>query len=219
MKKIKVWDIGTRLFHWLLVIAFSLSAYSAFQDKFGIFADIHLWSGFTILVLIVWRFLWGVLGSETAKFSSFLVSPIAAVKYLRGLSSKDKEAHIGHNPLGGYSVILMLVVLLTQAILGLYSSDGMFFSGPLADNASDTIFGSMTAIHETLGYILFGLVGMHICAVLFYAIVKRVNLVWPMITGRMLHSGDASPKVRSPLWALVAIMFAGGVCYQWVFGF
>ena len=219
MKEVKVWDIGTRVFHWLLVTAFCLSGYSAFQDKFGIYADMHLWSGFSILVLVVWRFLWGFIGSETARFSSFLVSPKAAATYVKGLRSKDGKLHLGHNPLGGYSVFLMLFVLLVQAVLGLYASDGMFFSGPLADEAVDTPFGSMTSVHETLGYILFGLVGLHLCAILFYALVQRVNLVWPMITGKMAYSEEVKVRIRPAVWALVLVLGVGAGCYQLVFGF
>ncbi|MFC3052203.1 cytochrome b/b6 domain-containing protein [Kordiimonas pumila] len=215
MNKIKIWDIGTRLFHWLLVVAFGLSAYSAFQDKYGDFATIHTWSGFTVLVLVIWRIVWGFVGSEMSLFKTFLTSPRAAIAYIK--SAKPYE-HKGHNPLGGYSVIAMLLLLLVQAVLGLFATDDMFFDGPLTGLAgSDAAL--ITEIHEITGYSLFVLVGLHIAAVAFYAVAKRVNLVLPMITGNAPSDGvSEKPRMRSPLLAAVLLMLIGAVCYQVIWG-
>ncbi len=216
-KKIKVWDLPTRLFHWVLVIAFAVSSYSAFQDKYGDFAAIHLWSGFTILALIVWRILWGFFGSETSRFTRFLKSPRAAFTYAKSLTNQNAPQTLGHNPLGGYSVVLMLLLLLAQAGLGLFASDGMFFDGPFSGYASDYT-SNITELHETLGYVLFGLVGLHVLVILFYWIWKKVNLILPMITGNSSVTGDVpQPRVGSKLIALILAGTVTTLLYYQIF--
>lgn len=216
-RKIKVWDLPTRLFHWILVIAFAVSSYSAFQDKFGDYAAIHLWSGFIVLALVAWRILWGFLGSETSRFSSFMKSPKAAFSYAKTLGKDEPYETVGHNPLGGYSVLLMIVLLLAQAVLGLFASDGMFFDGPLASYATG-YNSDITELHETLGYILFGLIGLHLLVILFYRVRKKVNLVLPMITGNKKdNSGLSNPAMRSPLLALLCLALAAGGLYYSIF--
>jgi cytochrome b len=219
-KKIKVWDGGIRLFHWCLVILFCLSSYSAFQDKFGNHADIHFYAGYCVLILVVWRIFWGIWGSETARFSQFIKSPFAAIRHLRAMISGAPYTEVGHSSLGGFSVLLMLILLLAQAVMGLFASDGMIFSGPLSAEVSDRLASNLTTWHKLLGLILLGVVAVHILAVLFYAIFKRVNLVWPMITGRAFVGEDIqAPKARS-LWLALALFVAAGagVC-SWVFIF
>lgn len=207
-KKIKVWDGPVRLFHWTLLILFALSAYSAFQDKFGIYADIHLWSGVGVIALIVWRILWGLVGSETARFSNFVKSPRALFSYAR----ERYHPGVGHNPIGGYSVLLLLSLLLVQAVLGLYSSDGMLFSGPLAGSDADDI----QDIHEQLGYILFGIVGLHVAAILWYRIARKDDLVTPMVTGKKAIAAPA-PKTGSPVLAAALLLVAAAGSYYLIF--
>jgi len=208
--RIKVWDIGTRLFHWALAVLFCLSAFSAFQDKFGIYADMHLWSGFSILVLVTWRIIWGVIGSEPSRFRHFVKSPKALLAYLRG---KGPEA-VGHNPLGGYSVLLMLLMLLAQAMLGLFASDGMFFGGPL--EAGDDYSSLVNNTHQMLGYGLFGVVGFHVLIVFGYWALRRVNLILPMITGWAEHSAEA-PNIARPLLALLLVLIVAAALYGLIF--
>lgn len=210
---IKVWDGGVRLFHWALVILFCLSSYSAFQSKFGIYGDMHTYSGIAILVLLIWRILWGFTGSETARFTSFIHGPRRIIAYMKARSSGP---HIGHNPLGGWSVMFVLLLLVAQVILGLYASDGMLFSGPFAyrtDYASE-----ITNIHEITGYVLMGWAGLHVVAVLYYRLVLKVNLLWPMITGRAkIVSGMVTPLMASPIKAFVCLAVAAGGVYWWIY--
>ncbi|MBV1900791.1 MAG: cytochrome b/b6 domain-containing protein, partial [Kordiimonadaceae bacterium] len=209
---------------WLLVIAFCLSSYSAFQDKFGEFATIHTWSGFSLLTLVSWRILWGFLGSDTARFSFFVKSPKAAISYAKTSLKHEAQSPTGHNPLGAYSVLLMLVLLLIQATLGLFATDDMFFEGPLAFNAGD-LAKDITDIHELLGLILIGLICLHVTVILLYRIVKKVNLVLPMIRGYSVseHTGDQEevnapkPVFRSPLWALALLCGVGATLYSLIF--
>ena len=216
-KKVKVWDLPTRLFHWVLVIAFAVSAYSAFQDKYGDFAAIHLWSGFTVLTLVVWRILWGFWGSNTSRFGHFLKSPKTALEYTKTLSSKDAPQTVGHNPLGGYSVALMLILLLAQAMLGLFATDGMFFDGPLSAYASGYT-SDITELHETLGYILFGVIGLHLIVIVFYWARKKTNLLKPMITGAKPVTEDTpAPTIKSSLLALVCLGAIASLLYFQIF--
>lgn len=217
MKKIKVWDGSTRLFHWLLVTAFSLSAYSAFEDKYGIYADIHLWSGIVVLALVSWRIVWGFVGSETSKFSHFIKPPFAAMRHARDFFKKADTHPVGHNALGGYSVLLMLVLLLAQAVMGLYSSDDMFFEGPLA-SSSGMLSDTLTEIHEGLGIFLLYFVGFHIVVVVAYRLFKGLNLLWPMISGYMKAAGDtAEPRMKSQWLAFILLLVVGAGVYYVVF--
>ncbi len=211
MRKVKVWDIAVRLFHWVLVILFALSVYSAFQDKFGVYGNMHTWAGISILVLVLWRLFWGLLGSETARFTHFVKGPRAVRAYLYG----EKQAGLGHNPLGGWSVILMLLLLLVQAVLGLYATDAMLFSGPLADSIDGDLSEELTEVHEVLGFILMGLVCVHISVVLFYLFFKKLNLILPMITGFQFYDDEvSSPNLRSS-WVAAPTLFIIGAGVYW----
>lgn len=213
-KKIIVWDGAIRLFHWVLAALFCLSAYSAFQDKFGIYADMHFYAGYTILILVVWRILWGFVGSDTARFSSFVRSPAAAFRHLRQMVGGLPYRAVGHNPLGGLSVILMLILLLVQAIMGLFATDGMIFSGPLSGEVTSSLSSSLTSWHALLGRILIGVVVFHVVVVLLYWLFKRANLIWPMISGRVVADESKPVPKTKPNWQAL-ILFVGvgaGVC-------
>lgn len=216
-QKVQVWDAGTRMFHWTLVILFALSGYSAFEDKFGIYADIHLWSGYGVLVLVCWRILWGLFGSETARFGHFVKSPRATLAYGKTVFKEASYKWVGHNPMGAWSVVVMLSLLLAQAVMGLFATDGMFFSGPLSDQVDGGLSSSLTEWHEITGYILFGLVGLHLLVILFYALAKKVNLVGPMISGMKLQDGHISkaPQMQSQLLALLILAVVAAVIY-WI---
>ena len=176
--KIKVWDICIRLFHWSLAVLFGLSSYSAFQDKFGTYADMHFLSGYMILILVVWRLAWGFFGSETARFTSFISSPKAAIGHFVSMLRGAPYTSVGHSPLAGYSVLLVLTLLLAQAVMGLFASDGMIFSGPLSRVVDSGFRSDLTSWHRLLGLVLMGLIGLHIVVIASYAVFKRVNLVW-----------------------------------------
>ncbi|UTW55324.1 cytochrome b/b6 domain-containing protein [Kordiimonas sp. SCSIO 12610] len=214
-KKIKVWDVPTRLFHWLLVVLFAMSSYSAFESKFGFYGDMHLYSGVAIIALLLWRLVWGLIGSETARFTSFMKWPASVLSYLRG---KQTDKALGHNPLGGYSVILMLVLILTQAVLGLFATDGMLFSGPFSIDAGDNT-DLITDIHETLGLVLLYVTGFHVFAVLVYLFVKKTNLISPMITGYdRFDNGQRAPYMKNAFWALLTAVIIGGAVYWYILG-
>ncbi len=208
MKKIKVWDLPVRLFHWLIVGLVAFSWYMAEQGQLRL----HMYSGTAILTLVIFRIIWGFFGSTTGRFSHFVKGPGAVMAYLRRLREKGDIHPVGHNPSGGWAVILMLLLLLTQAILGLFASEqDVFFFAPLSDLVSLETSHLLTELHETLFNVLLTVVILHIAAVLFYLLVKKTDLILPMITGKKAVS-DPHPALKfiSPLWALAitGVVFA-----------
>ncbi len=174
----------------------------------------HFWSGYTILTLVIFRILWGLLGSESARFAHFLRGPGAAWHYLRSFFSPVYAATLGHNPLGAWSVILMLLLLLTQAGSGLFSNDDIASEGPLYHLVSKDLSDSITNIHHLSFNLLLVLVGIHIVAILLYRLVHRENLLKPMLTGDKEVSAD-TPALRqvSPLRALLFLLIAAGAVW------
>lgn len=193
---IKVWDLPVRLFHWGAVACFIVSWASAslFDDTM----EIHLYSGYIMLILVLFRIVWGFAGSSTARFSHFARGPRSLMAYAQTLRQPVPSRYLGHNPGGGWAVIGMLALLLFQAITGLFSTDDSGSTrGPLAhlisDNASDTI----STIHSVAFDFLIALIGIHITAVLFYRIFKHDGLLTAMITGtKDLIPGMTIPELR-----------------------
>lgn len=210
--RVRVWDAPTRLFHWLIVFFFAVSWWSAENHEM----EWHFWSGSIMLGLIVFRLIWGVIGSSTSRFSSFVRSPGHVFAYIRSDGSAGRAA--GHNPLGGYSVIAMLVLLVIQVGTGLVSSDtDGLYSGPLNHLVSYETAELTTQIHEISFNILLALIGLHILAILFYTVVRKHGLLRAMITGA--DAGiDASKGalVPAPLWRLaLALLIAAGLAW-WI---
>lgn len=206
-----VWDAPTRAFHWLLAAAFGFSWWSAEQR----FMDWHRASGLFILFLLIFRLQWGLFGGETARFAQFVKGPGAAIAYLKGAS----PAPLGHNPLGGWSVVAMLTALALQATGGLFAVDiDGIESGPLSHFVTFEQGRIAAQAHEIGFNALLVLVGLHLIAVFFYALVRRRNLVGPMITGRAGNPGTDSR--RAPLWRLfAALSAAAGATYVIANGF
>ncbi|MDR3391807.1 MAG: cytochrome b/b6 domain-containing protein [Sulfuriferula sp.] len=179
-QSIKIWDLPTRLFHWSLVICFAVSWASA--DLFDAM-QVHFYAGYVMLTLVLFRLAWGVLGSSTARFSQFLSGLRAVSAYSKTLFKPRPGDYIGHNPLGGWAVILMLGLLAFQAVTGLFSNDDLLASGPLAHLISGDLSDTISDIHHEAFDYLLAIAGIHIAAVLFYRFYKRSNLIITMITG------------------------------------
>ncbi|MCW5622006.1 MAG: cytochrome b/b6 domain-containing protein [Burkholderiales bacterium] len=214
-RRMRVWDLPVRVFHWMLVILIATSWISA--EIGGNAMQIHQWSGLTVLMLILFRIAWGFFGGTHARFSSFVRSPAAAVRYGIGLIRGSREFHPGHNPLGGWMVMALLLSLLIQAGTGLFANDDIMLEGPLAARVSKETSDLLTVIHEVNFNVLLGLIAVHILAALFYLVVKRENLILPMITGdKLLHDDDQSAAPRSaPLW-LAALLLGASAAAVWL---
>ena len=199
-QKIKVWDVPTRLFHWLLVLLMGFMWYSATQG--GDMLVWHLRGGLLMLALVVFRLCWGIWGSDTAKFSRF-VRPFSEIRlYTQGQMSEDEL--VGHNPLGALMVIALLAALVFQTATGLFAADENTFtnSGFLNHLVSEHAGTLARKIHVNFFNILAVLAAVHIAAVLLYRFVKKQDLITPMING--FKTIDA----RQPKLAGVGQLFA-----------
>jgi cytochrome b len=200
---IRIWDLPTRVFHWALVLL--IPAMWA-THKLHLM-EIHILLGQTLLFLMLFRLIWGLIGSSTARFAGFVRGPRAAYLYARARLAPAP----GHNPLGGWSVVAMLLVLAVQIGLGLFASDedGEHY-GPLSHFVSYDSARTLAHRHETFFYILLALIALHLGAILYYWLVKRDNLVVPMVTGRRAATGSDEEMVGAPLWRFaVAAGLAG----------
>jgi cytochrome b len=179
---IKVWDAPVRIFHWAIV---ALLAFQAITGEIGgeDVMPLHIFSGYCILVLVVFRILWGFAGSTHARFASFLAGPAATMRFARRLFSRQAVPQVGHNPLGGWSVVAMILVLGLQAASGLFANDGDTAQGPLAARVSIDVSNTFTEFHRWNLKLLLVLAGLHVLAVLFHWFVKKDNLIVAMFTG------------------------------------
>lgn len=188
--RVRIWDLPTRVFHWALVVLVVTSFVTAKVG--GNAMTWHMYSGYCILALILFRIVWGFVGGRASRFASFVTGPGEVIGYLRTLFSRETAHHAGHNPLGGWSVVLMILSLGTQATTGLFASDDIATEGPLAARASSSTVALLTRIHHINEKVLIVLVGLHVAAILFYAIHKRHNLVRAMVTGHQ-HLPEPAP--------------------------
>lgn len=198
-----IWDLPTRLFHWLLMI---LVIMQYGTGKFG-WLDMqwHFWFGYALLGLLLFRIAWGFLGSETSRFSNFITAPTRVVGYLRHWTSTPMSVVAGHNPAGGWATVLILAVLLAQALSGLFTSDDMQWFGPLCDKVSPQWIETGTWLHHRLEPIVLGLIALHVLAIALYWFVKRENLVGSMWHGQRRIDLPA-PQLASNLRALSILM-------------
>jgi len=203
MQRVRIWDLPTRLVHWSLVVLVAFSWWSAENGAM----DWHRYSGYTMLGMLVFRVYWGFFGGATARFVQFVRGPRAVIDYLRGVTAKP----FGHNPLGAISVVLILLLLLTQVGLGLFAVDiDGLESGPLSRFVSFDTGRALAESHELVFNILMVVIVLHIAAVLAYLIVKRDNLIGAMITGRTQVADDAKAVAvaGSPLHLAIGVAVA-----------
>lgn len=207
----KVWDAPTRLFHWSMLALFA--ALWASGEQGGDWLGWHLLLGKLMLVLVLFRVLWGLVGSQTSRFSDFLAGPARIGAYLRGEATPS-----GHNPLGGWMVLALLLALLLQAGLGLFAADvdSYLYDGPLKVLIDSDRAEWITGLHKAWFDVLLALAGVHVLAVMLYKLVRKIDLVRPMLTGVKALPEHAAPLRFAPWWlaplvlALVAtLVFAG----------
>jgi len=204
--KDRVWDVPIRLFHWALVLLVAFSWWTAETGR----DQLHFWSGYAILFLLLFRILWGVFGSSTARFSSFVRGPGAVLTYVR---NRFRWTVAGHTPLGALSVVAFLILLLLQVSTGLVSldEDGLV-GGPLSHLVSFDFSEAANGLHDQLFDILLVFIGLHIAAVLLYRVALGLDLVGPMITGKADLASGVEPMRPVPIpVALVCALAAAGL--------
>lgn len=220
---VKVWDLPTRLFHWTLVLLLALlwmtgewggldvTVYLPGQgETYFSNMDIHGFAGQGVLVLILFRVLWGLWGSTTARFSHFVRGPVTLVAKFKSLLKGDVSESTGHNPLGGMMVILMLLVLAAQALTGMFSADDLFYEGPLAHWLSTDTVALISTWHHRLFLLVQCLVALHILAISLY-FWRGNNLITAMFTGK--RELELSSNLQySPVWlSLLSLSIAVGL--------
>jgi cytochrome b len=178
----RVWDLPTRLFHWVLALCVVASIVSA---KIGGNAMAwHFRLGYVVFTLLAFRLLWGLIGGHWSRFASFLYSPAAVLRYLRGGSSADEHHDVGHSPLGAFSVFGLLGLLAVQVGTGLFADDEIANTGPLIRFVSGATSSALTSWHKTWGqWLVITLIVLHVAAIVFYLLGRRRNLLRPMIVG------------------------------------
>ena len=163
--------------------------------------------------MIVFRLLWGFVGSHHARFASFLAGPSATLRSIGALASTEPSNAVGHTAIGGWSAVLMITLVLIQAVTGLFISDDIFYAGPYNGIISSSTAGTLASIHHLNFTVLQVVVGIHLCAIAWYRLRKRTNLVLPMITGRkhLPQAQDDQVRVNASGWlAIVLILLVAG---------
>ncbi|GLP97168.1 cytochrome b/b6 domain-containing protein [Paraferrimonas sedimenticola] len=213
INRVKVWDWPVRIFHWLGLALMVGLWWTAEQAEM----DLHMMLGYSFGGLLVWRILWGVFGSQTARFSQFIRSPFTVLSYAKSLKKGQAPATLGHNPMGGYMVALMLSLMLAQFGSGLFSSDEVFTEGPLVAYASADTVSTLTWWHKTNFNLLLGCAGLHVLAVLVHSL-KGERIVPAMVHGHKPAPAQQSPSFRfvSGWWALGLGLLIGAPVYYYL---
>lgn len=211
---VRIWDLPTRLFHWALVANIA----GLFATAYGPDAWIvwHPFLGYAVLTLLLFRLVWGIVGGYWSRFSNFLAHPRAVIAYVRGQPGRADAP--GHNPLGALSVVAMLAVLLAQVATGLISDDEIAFTGPLNRFVSSAQGLAATAWHKGWGqWLIVGLLTLHVGAIAFYLLVRRDNLMGPMVHGDKAGVPDTTVTSRDDAGArlLAVCVFAACAVVVW----
>lgn len=198
MNSILVWDIPTRIFHWLFALSFVVAFVTAEAESWMV---LHLYAGFVFAGLLAFRVVWGIVGSRYARFSSFLFGPVRAVKYLLDSLQGKAERHVGHNPAGSWAIYLLLL-----------SGIGISVSGLLMLSGSGEQFEEL---HEAVSYAALAVVFAHIAGVVIASRLHRENLPRAMVTG--CKEGEAGQAIGSsrPLAALALLVLLAAFSYSY----
>lgn len=207
-QRVKVWDGWVRGVHWGIVVLLVASFATARLH----WMDWHFRSGYAALTLILFRLAWGVVGSDTARFSRFLRSPLEALRHLRRFPRREPDAEVGHNAAGGWMVLVLLGLLLAQAVSGLFAYDQIFTYGPLARQVSEAWRDRLSSFHVANFNWILAAVALHVLAVILYRAVKGHRLTAAMVTGRKeLPPGTPAPRMGHPLLAVALLGASAGV--------
>ena len=217
-ERVAVWDLPVRLTHWAVVVVFALMWWTGKTDRL----ELHRLAGYALLALVLFRLLWGVAGSDTARFAGFVRGPLTVARYAWRLATGRVQTFVaGHNPMGGWSVVALLALLTLCIGTGLFAedTDGVA-SGPLASRASYDVTSAAATWHGRLFDGLLVLAALHLGAIAFYAVVKRDDLVSPMVRGSKLAPvGTAPIRPAGPLRLLACAAVALGLAVWTAYGF
>jgi cytochrome b len=203
-----IWELPVRLFHWAIV-ALVAAAYLTWRLNW---MGWHVWIGYAALTAVLFRILWGFWGGECARFARFAAGPRAALAHLRHLTRREPDRQLGHNPAGAWMVWLLLTALLVETLSGLIINNDIADEGPLTEVMPAALSNAITAAHSIAWDALATAIALHIIAILLYALLKRQNLLSPMISGyKQLPPEVAPPRTGGALRAL-ALLAVAGLC-------
>lgn len=213
--KTRIWDLPTRLFH--IVLALCVLGLVITGDNGDFAMAVHFYLGYTVLTLVFFRIIWGVVGGHWSRFATFIPSPSSLFSYLRNFKNPDAKPTVGHNPLGAISVFVFLIVLLLQGLSGLMSDDDVSISGPWTALVPNAWVEFATEYHTEIGFpLILVLIGVHIAAVLYHLHAKKQNLIRPMINGDKLASPN-TPASRDSMPTRLFALAVVGVCAYGVY--
>ncbi len=204
-----IWDLPLRLFHWLFALSIFAAWYTSEQE--GEMVEQHMLLGYFILGLVIFRILWGFVGTKHARFSEFFPTPAKISAYVKALKSGEQLRYAGHNPLGSLMVLLMILLILLQAVSGLFINDDIFSEGPYYGVLGAELQQAMEFIHHNVFDVMIYAIGLHIFAVLYYRLKKKIDLITPMITGKKPSDSVTSSDAISGSRILVALVVAAAV--------
>lgn len=208
-RSIKLWDLPVRLVHWSLVILLPCLWWTWRSGR----TPLHEKLGYVTLGLLLFRLLWGIVGSSTARFAHFVKGPRQIALYLRGGS----PANVGHNPLGALSVIALLGLMIVEVGFGLFAQDvDGEEAGALASFVSYDTADWARGWHALLFNVILAVVAIHVLAIAFYLVVKRDNLVGPMVTGRKTFNEEVGAPSIAPAWKVILSAIVAVAIAWWV---
>jgi len=214
---VRVWDLPTRLFHWMLAACVICSIVSA--QIGGNAMAWHFRFGYVVFTLLAFRLVWGLIGGRWSRFANFVYAPATVVRYVRGQHGAGEHLDVGHNPLGAFSVFALLALLALQVGTGLFADDEIANTGPLIKFVSGSTSLALTKWHKLFGqWLIIALIVLHIGAIVFYRTRKKVDLIGPMIHGDkpLAHHVPASADSRrTRAIALVLVALCAGLV-TWV---
>lgn len=215
MVPVKVWDGWVRLFHWGTAGCVLVSYFSAKSGSW----NLHYGSGYTLLTLVLFRIAWGLVGSSNARFWAFLRGPGAALRQLGKMRRVEPDTETTHNPAGAWMVVVLLGLLLTQAVSGLFANHDVGFTysqhGPLANAVSEATSERLTTLHVTVIDWLLIAVLVHVLAVVSYRLLKDQDLVVPMVTGTKFLPASRAKAPRHAPAALGMVLLGGAAAAVW----
>lgn len=212
--RIRIWDLPTRLFHWLLVLC--VIGLFVTANVGGFWMDYHLLFGYSMLALLLFRFIWGFVGPRYARFSNFVAGPGKLLSYFKTHTPNSA----GHSPLAAFSVLAMLLLLSVQVATGLFANDGIMLEGPLTHYVSNVTSDTLTGIHKVNKILIIVLVIVHLLAISWYTLFRKQALVRAMVTGDkpVTQVPDQTPPAEDggAVWlrAAVAAAISIGVAYN-----
>ena len=217
LKPVRVWDLPTRVFHWVLAFCVVSSIISGLRGGNALVWHFRL--GYVVFTLLAFRLVWGLVGGHWSRFVNFIYAPATTLRYLRGERRAGEHVDVGHNPLGAFSVFGLLGLLALQVGTGLFADDEIASTGPLIKFVSGATSLALTRWHKLSGqWFILTLVVLHVAAILYYLVKKKHNLVRPMIGGDKALAADVPVSVdsaRTRMLALVLLALCAGLV-TWV---